>query len=230
MSEDNQSPKLPGRRHGESDPIPASPVEQDTQASMDTVPADPRVAPKVEDTQERKALFVDEVETQQVVPAPPMSKYALAENVPADAAPPMSTNVDEPVSLRHRWLNRRAALAARRSSVRLTRISPWGAGLTALFCSVVLASAVEGLVYLTWKLFDSAGIFDKIVAALVPAGGEGATTLQSWLTLDKFLTVGGVFALSLLILVPVFIFFAAITFNLTSKITGGVRITLTGDK
>ena len=94
----------------------------------------------------------------------------------------------------------------------------------------MLACAVEGLVVLTWKLFDSAGIFDKIVETLVPTGGDGATKLESWLTLDKFLTVGGVFALSLLVLVPVFVFFTAIVFNLTSKITGGVRITLTGDK
>lgn len=123
---------------------------------------------------------------------------------------------------------RKDARLARTTSLRVARVSPWGVLVNSIFFSVVLACVVEGLIYFTWRLFDSYGVFDKVITTITPTGGEGAETLHRWTSLDTVLSIGSVFALSLVIIIPLFCFFAAAVYNLVSRLTGGVRVTFMG--
>lgn len=143
------------------------------------------------------------------------------------AALPAST--PEPAKAPSRRAVRKAARRTRTTSLRVSRVSPWGVLINSLFFSVVLACVVEGLLYFTWKLFDSYGVFDAVINAISPSGGEGAETLERWTSLNTFLSIGSVFAVSLVIIIPLFCFFAAAVYNLTSRLTGGVRVTFMGD-
>ena len=157
----------------------------------------------------------EETVTEQVGPAP--------EPTPTPRPPRVLTRREQ----RHQ---RRLERAGRTSSVKLVRVSPWSVGLVALLLSLVLAASLELGVFLLWHLFSSAGIFDKIVTTIAPTGGESAATLRGWLTLQKFLAVGAALSSSLVILIPVGSFLAAVLFNLSSRIFGGVRIVLVGDR
>lgn len=186
--------------------------------------------PPLEENAPPRELFQEERpnETTAFVPV----DDATAELTPPVEEPEQESpaeKIEKPGFMARRGARREERLG-RTSALRLTRISPWRATTIGLVYSVILAVVVESLVYFLWRALDAAGVFDKMISAVAPTGSDAAATLESWLTLEKFLTIGGVFAASLIVIVPMSIFFTAVVYNLTARLMGGIRLTFMGDK
>lgn len=113
-----------------------------------------------------------------------------------------------------------------KSVVKLSKISVWSTTLMTFFISILAAVALLLSTIGVWFLFDSIGIFTKIVSTLAPTG-NGAELLHLWLGLEKVLVVTGLILATLVVILTVTSFFIAVIFNLTSRLFGGLKITLT---
>lgn len=111
------------------------------------------------------------------------------------------------------------------SSLQISSISPWSLAYNGLYMGVINALIFMAFVAGVWYTFDWLGIFEKVVSMIAPEG-EGADKLLAWLTLEKFLMVGGALSLVIAVATPVAAFFLACVYNLVARLTGGARMVL----
>ncbi|QCU76808.1 hypothetical protein E7744_00035 [Citricoccus sp. SGAir0253] len=119
----------------------------------------------------------------------------------------------------------------RKARLLVSRIDPWSVLKMAFLLSVALGIVtVVGAVVL-WTVMDLTGIFDQVNDLLAQVlGSEGGSfTVQQIISLGQVASFATIIAVVNVVLLTALSMLAAVLYNISSTLVGGIGVTLTDD-
>ncbi|MDI3329824.1 MAG: DUF3566 domain-containing protein [Micrococcus sp.] len=119
----------------------------------------------------------------------------------------------------------------RKARLLVSKIDPWSVLKMAFLLSVALGIVtVVGAVVL-WTVMDLTGIFDQVNDLLAQVlGSEGGTfTVQQLISLGQVASFATIIAVVNVVLLTALSMLAAVLYNISSTLVGGIGVTLTDD-
>jgi hypothetical protein len=119
----------------------------------------------------------------------------------------------------------------RKARLLVSKIDPWSVLKMAFLLSVALGIVtVVGAVVL-WTVMDLTGIFDQVNDLLAQVlGSEGGTfTVQQIVSLGQVASFATIIAVVNVVLLTALSMLAAVLYNISSTLVGGIGVTLTDD-
>lgn len=119
----------------------------------------------------------------------------------------------------------------RKARLLVSKIDPWSVLKMAFLLSVALGIVtVVGAVVL-WTTMDLTGIFDRVndLMAQVLGSEGGALTVQQLVSLGQVASVATIIAVVNVVLLTALSMLAAVLYNISSTLVGGIGVTLTDD-
>jgi hypothetical protein len=119
----------------------------------------------------------------------------------------------------------------RKARLLVSKIDPWSVLKMAFLLSVALGIVtVVGAVVL-WTVMDLTGIFDQVNDLLAQVlGSEGGTfTVQQLVSLGQVASFATIIAVVNVVLLTALSMLAAVLYNISSTLVGGIGVTLTDD-
>jgi hypothetical protein len=119
----------------------------------------------------------------------------------------------------------------RKARLLVSKIDPWSVLKMAFLLSVALGIVtVVGAVVL-WTVMDLTGIFDQVNDLLAQVLGSegGAFTVQQLISLGQVASFATIIAVVNVVLLTALSMLAAVLYNISSTLVGGIGVTLTDD-
>lgn len=119
----------------------------------------------------------------------------------------------------------------RKARLLISKVDPWSVLKMAFLLSVALGIVtVVGAVVL-WTTMDLTGIFDRVndLLAQVLGSEAGSLTVQQLVSLGQVASVATIIAVVNVVLLTALSMLAAVLYNISSTLVGGIGVTLTDD-
>jgi hypothetical protein len=111
--------------------------------------------------------------------------------------------------------------------LRLVYVDFWSILKLSFLWSIILGIVTVVAAFLIWSLLKQTGVFDSIDALLVEVAGSGNFSLDSFASLGQVMGFAVIVAILDVIVITALGAIAAVLYNLTVKITGGVMLGFT---
>ncbi|MEH0111279.1 DUF3566 domain-containing protein [Tersicoccus sp. MR15.9] len=117
----------------------------------------------------------------------------------------------------------------RRARLLVSKIDPWSVLKMAFLLSVALGTITVVASIVLWTVLDLTGIFTRINQMLGEVGGSNSFDLRTYASLGQVASFATVVAVTNIFLLTALSVLAAVLYNITSTLVGGIGVTLTDD-
>ncbi|WP_083956522.1 DUF3566 domain-containing protein [Tersicoccus phoenicis] len=118
----------------------------------------------------------------------------------------------------------------RRARLLVSKVDPWSVLKMAFLLSVALGIVTVVASIVLWTVLDLTGIFARLNQMLGEVGGGGSTfDLRTYASLGQVASFATVVAVANIFLLTALSVLAAVLYNITSTLVGGIGVTLTDD-
>ncbi|WP_233121249.1 DUF3566 domain-containing protein [Tersicoccus sp. Bi-70] len=117
----------------------------------------------------------------------------------------------------------------RRARLLVSKIDPWSVLKMAFLLSVALGIITVVASIVLWTVLDLTGIFSRINQMLGEVGGSNSFDLRTYASLGQVASFATVVAVTNIFLLTALSVLAAVLYNITSTLVGGIGVTLTDD-
>lgn len=120
---------------------------------------------------------------------------------------------------------------ARKARLLVSKIDPWSVLKMAFLLSVALGIVTVVAAIVIWTVLDLTGIFDRVNQLLGEiAGSEGeGFDLRQFASLGQVVSFATIIAVVNVVLLTALAMLAAVLYNISSTLVGGIGVTLTDD-
>lgn len=120
---------------------------------------------------------------------------------------------------------------ARKARLLVSKIDPWSVLKMSFLLSVALGIVTVVAAIVIWTVLDLTGIFDRVNQLLGEiAGSEGAGfDLRQFASLGQVVSFATIIAVVNVVLLTALAMLAAVLYNISSTLVGGIGVTLTDD-
>jgi hypothetical protein len=118
----------------------------------------------------------------------------------------------------------------RKARLLVSKVDPWSVLKMAFLLSVALGIVTVVAAVVLWTLLDLTGIFDRVNDLLGEvAGNESGFNLKELVSLGQVASFATIIAVVNVLLLTALSMLAAVLYNISSTLVGGVGVTLTDD-
>ena len=118
----------------------------------------------------------------------------------------------------------------RKARLMVSKVDIWSVLKLAFLLSVALGVVTVVATVVLWAIFDVAGVLDQINNFLATIMGEGKKfDVKDYVSMGNVTSFAVIIAVVNVILLTVLAMVAAVIYNLSSSLVGGVTVTLTDD-
>ncbi|GGC78915.1 hypothetical protein GCM10011512_01930 [Tersicoccus solisilvae] len=117
----------------------------------------------------------------------------------------------------------------RRARLLVSKVDPWSVLKMAFLLSVALGIVTVVASIVLWTVLDLTGIFARINQMLGEVGGSNSFDLRTYASLGQVASFATVVAVTNIFLLTALSVLAAVLYNITSTLVGGIGVTLTDD-
>lgn len=121
--------------------------------------------------------------------------------------------------------------SARRVRLTVSRVDPWSAMKVSFLLSVALGIAMVVMVFVLWTILAGMGVFDQVngVVGEIVQDRNQRFDILDFVGLGRVLSLSIVIAVIDVILITAIATLAALLYNVSSALVGGLQLTLTDD-
>ncbi|MGJ9403605.1 DUF3566 domain-containing protein [Arthrobacter sp. KK5.5] len=118
----------------------------------------------------------------------------------------------------------------RKARLLVSKVDPWSVLKMAFLLSVALGIVTVVASVVLWSVLDLTGIFDRVNELLLEvAGSESSFDLKELASLGQVASFATIIAVVNVVLLTALSMLAAVLYNISSTLVGGIGITLTDD-
>ncbi|GAA3057168.1 MULTISPECIES: DUF3566 domain-containing protein [Actinomycetes] len=119
----------------------------------------------------------------------------------------------------------------RKARLLISKVDPWSVLKMSFLLSVALGIMTVVCAVMLWSVMDLTGIFDRVndlLAQVLGTEGEGFA-IEQMVTLGQIASFATIIAVINVVLLTVLAMLAAILYNISASLVGGIGVTLTDD-
>ncbi|WP_390905045.1 DUF3566 domain-containing protein [Nesterenkonia marinintestina] len=119
----------------------------------------------------------------------------------------------------------------RKARLLVSKVDPWSVLKMSFLLSVALGIMTVVCAVMLWSAMDLTGIFDRINELLAQILGDegGGFAVQEMVTLGQVASFATIIAVINVVVLTVISMLAAVLYNISASLVGGVGVTLTDD-
>jgi hypothetical protein len=120
---------------------------------------------------------------------------------------------------------------ARKARLLVSKVDPWSVLKMSFLLSVALGIVTVVASFVIWTVLDLTGIFDGVNELLREIAGSesGGFDLRQFASLPQVLSFATILAVVNVVLLTALAMLAAVLYNISSTLVGGIGVTLTDD-
>jgi Transmembrane domain of unknown function (DUF3566) len=120
---------------------------------------------------------------------------------------------------------------ARRARLLVSRIDPWSVLKMSFLLSVALGIVTVVAAIVLWSVLDLTGVFDKVNSLMTDIQGAegGGFDLKQYASLGQVASFATIIAVVNVVLLTALSMLAAVLYNISATLVGGIGVTLTDD-
>lgn len=120
---------------------------------------------------------------------------------------------------------------ARKARLLVSKVDPWSVLKLSFLLSVAVGIVTVVAAIVLWTVLDLTGIFDRVNALLGDIAGSesGGFDLREYASLGQVVSFATIIAVVNVVLLTALSMLAAILYNISSTLVGGIGVTLTDD-
>lgn len=163
---------------------------------------------------------------------PPPARPPAAGQRPSPAAKPGQQGASTTQGAARPNLVRPAPKAkARKARLLVSKVDPWSVLKMSFLLSVALGIVTVVAAVVLWTVLDLTGIFDSVNGLLEQIAGSesGGFNLQTFASLGQVASFATIIAVVNVVLLTALAMLAAVLYNISSTLVGGIGVTLTDD-
>jgi hypothetical protein len=156
---------------------------------------------------------------QQALSQQTASRQAPAQQAPAPKAPPQQAPSKKAKSKR----------TARQAHLTIARVEPWSVMKFSFVVSLVAFVILFVAVSLLYSVLSAVGVFDslqRVVTSLTSSQGSVGVNAKAWFSASRVLGYTALLGSANIVLITAMATIGSVVYNLTSRLVGGVEVTL----
>ena len=161
------------------------------------------------------------------------SQAAPSQAAPSQAAPPANpgkTRAGEgPITMRNTAPKGQSKRTARQAHLTVARVEPWSVMKFSFVVSLVAFVILFVAVSVLYGVLSSLGVFDslqRVVTSVTSSQGSAGVNAKVWFSASKVLGYTALLGSLNIVLITAMATIGSVVYNLTSRLVGGVEVTL----
>jgi hypothetical protein len=161
-------------------------------------------------------------------PARPPQRPAAS---PGGAQRTAAASAQRPAASRPPLVKPAPKAKARRARLLVSRIDPWSVLKMSFLLSVALGIVTVVAAIVLWSVLDLTGVFDKVNSLMTDIQGAegGGFDLKQYASLGQVASFATIIAVVNVVLLTALSMLAAVLYNISATLVGGIGVTLTDD-
>ena len=164
------------------------------------------------------------------VPAGRHDRQGSAAPKAASSANPGKTALGTgPVTMRNAPQKRQSKRSARQAHLTIARVEPWSVMKFSFVVSLVAFVILFVAVSVLYGVLSGLGVFDslqRVVASITSSQGSAGVNAKAWFSASKVLGYTALLGSLNIVLITAISTIGSVVYNLTSRLVGGVEVTL----
>lgn len=118
----------------------------------------------------------------------------------------------------------------RKARLLVSKVDPWSVLKMSFLLSVALGIVTVVCAVMLWSVMDLSGIFERVDSLLAQVlGDESGYAVEEMVTLGQVASFATIIAVINVVLLTVLSMLAAVLYNISASLVGGIGVTLTDD-
>ena len=134
-----------------------------------------------------------------------------------------------PVTMRNTPQKRQSKRSARQAHLTIARVEPWSVMKFSFVVSLVAFVILFVAVSVLYGVLSGLGVFDslqRVVASITSSQGSAGVNAKAWFSASKVLGYTALLGSLNIVLITAISTIGSVVYNLTSRLVGGVEVTL----
>jgi hypothetical protein len=166
---------------------------------------------------------------QQALPPQAASRQAPVQRAPAPKAPPQKAPPQKAPPQGAPPKKAKSKRTARQAHLTIARVEPWSVMKFSFVVSLVAFVILFVAVSLLYSVLSAVGVFDslqRVVTSLTSSQGSVGVNAKAWFSASRVLGYTALLGSANIVLITAMATIGSVVYNLTSRLVGGVEVTL----